>query len=238
MKTPRDRRIEGILDRQARIWEDARVERPTGAGPAVRPNLTLSQRPHSGAEELARLVADRLGWELYDRRLVDTLHENDALGKSVLESLDEHLLSLREDWIYQLFVPGHTTVAGYVHRLSQLVFSIAMRGHNVFLGRGATFIVPRDWRLAVLVTRDQETRVRLYAEANGTTIDEARHGLARLDRVRVEFVSRSLHRHVDDPAVHDLCINLDRLGVDQAASLILQALSQRFPELVRAQSTG
>ena len=166
MKTPRDSRIEHILDRQARLWESERIAYPQ-AEPAARPNLTLSQPPCSGAEEVAERLATTLGWELYDRQIVEALHEDDALGKSVLESLDERLLGFREDWVYHLFVPGHTSATAYVHRLSQLIFSIAMRGHNVFLGRGATFIVPREWRVSVLLTRGPESRVARCSQASG-----------------------------------------------------------------------
>jgi cytidylate kinase len=228
MKIPRDIHIERILDRQARLWESERVEHPPEEAP-VRPNLTLSQRPYSGAEELAERLSVHLGWDLYDRRLVDALHENDALGKSVLEALDERLLSYREDWMYHLFVPGHTPAPGYVRRLSQLVFSIAMRGHAVFLGRGASFIVPREWRLAVLVTRPFESRIAAFVEKHGGGHEAARHELLRLDRERAEFVSRSFRRDADDPANHDLGVNLGTLGLDEAVAVVVQALSLRFP---------
>jgi hypothetical protein len=228
MKTPRDSQIEHLLDRQARLWESERVAYPR-VEPAVRPNVTLSQRPFSGAEELAQRLAKGLGWEVYDRQIVEALHEDDALGKSVLESLDERLLGFREDWVYHLFVPGHTSTTAYVHRLSQLIFSIAMRGHNVFLGRGATFVVPREWRLSVLLTRSLEARATRCSQHSGLARDAARHELARLDRIRAEFVSRSFHRIVDDPASHDLCINLDAFGLDEATEIVQRALVAHFP---------
>jgi cytidylate kinase len=229
MKTPRDRRVEDLLDRQARLWESEKIEHPPEGAPA-RPNLALAQRVFSGGLDLGTRIASRLGWEMFDREIVDALHQNDALGKRVLESLDERLLGFREDWIYHLFVPGHTPSTAYVHRLSKLVFSIAMRGHNVFVGRGASFILPREWRLAVLVTRDFESRLAYYQKLHGGTHAAARRELLRLDRIRAEFVSRSFHRGVEDPASYDLCINLDVLGPDAATEIVLHALAMRFPQ--------
>lgn len=228
MKLPRDTGMERILTRQMQLWESERVVQPPPDAP-VRPNVALSQRPFSGGEELAQRLAARLGWELYDRRLVDALHQDDALGKSVLESLDEHLLSFREDWIFHLFVPGHMPNAGYVRRLSELVFSIAMRGHSVFVGRGAGFIVPREHRLAVLVCRSFGTRLQAYMRGNEATPEEARRALTRLDRERADFVMRSFHRDADDPASHDVCVNLDTLGLQEAEIIVVQALAARFP---------
>ena len=230
---PRDSSVERILDRQMRLWESERVQHPPEAAP-VRPNLTISRRPFSGAEELADRLTARLGWELYDRRIVDLLHQNDSLGKSVLESLDERLLDLREDWMYQLFVPGHTPTPGYVQRLSRLVFSIAMRGHAVILGRGANLIVPQQHRLAVLVCRSPEARLQRYQHEHGGTHEAAHRELARLDRERGDFVLRSFHRNAEDPLSYDLCVNLDSLSLEVAEDVIVRALEAKFPHLKQA----
>jgi hypothetical protein len=229
MLTPRDRSIEAILDRQAQLWESAQRTRPPEAPPLPQPNLCISQRPASGADALASHVAERLGWQVWDRSLVDALHGDDWLGKRVLESLDERLLSMREDMIYHLFVPGHTPATAYLQRLSQLVLSIAMRGHNVFVGRGASFIVPRDWRLSVLVVRSLESRASRYSQEHQLSAEGARRELARQDRSRAEFVSRGFHRDVDDPASHDLCINLDAVELNSATEILVRALALRFP---------
>lgn len=230
MKPVRGREIDRLLDRQARLWE-----RDTPSTPAAvstpRANLAFSQRPASGARELADQVATHLGWQIYDREILDALHENDELGKSVLESLDEHLLSYREDWLYHLFVPDHMSSPGYIHRLSQLLFSLAMRGRGVFVGRGASFVIPHEHRLAVLVVRSFDTRLERWHQLNPAwSASEARRSLGRLDRVRGEFVWKCFHRIVDDPLGYDLCVNLDRLDIETAARVIVSALQQRFPQ--------
>ncbi|MFQ5601307.1 MAG: AAA family ATPase, partial [Candidatus Krumholzibacteriia bacterium] len=207
MKTPRHSAIERILDRQARLWESQ--SRTVFAGATPRPaNLAISQRPYSGASDLARLVAERIGWQTVDRQILEALHENDELGKSVLESLDERLLNYREDWLYHLFVPGHMSSTGYVRRLSQLILSLAVRGSAIFIGRGTSFIIPPEHRLAVLVVRSLDSRLGLYRRENGGTPGDARRALSRLDRERGEFVTRSFHHQVDDPQAYDLCVNL------------------------------
>jgi cytidylate kinase len=227
VRIPRDGQFERLLDRQARLWESARIEHSHQAA-ATRPNLTISQPAYSRGPELARRVAERLGWEFYDRQIVEALHEDDALGKSVLESLDQRLLGFREDWAYHLFVPSHTPTAAYIQRLANLVSSIATRGSNVFLGRGAAFIVPREWRLSVLVTESFDSRVEAYEKQHGLGHTAARQALLRLDRIRDDFISRSFHRSVTDPASHDLCVNLDSLGIETAEEIIVRGLEVRF----------
>lgn len=233
MKPERDATFERILDRQMRLWESEQVRHPPQEAP-VRPNLAISQPACSGGRELAERLAARLGWELYDRNIVEALHEHDTLGKSVLESLDQHLLAWREDWIYHLFVPGHTSTTAYVQRLSRLVFSIAMRGNAVFVGRGAGCIIPQENRLDVLVTSSFKARQERWLAERGGTPEQARRELVRLDRERGEFISRSFHREIDQPLSHDLCVNLETLGLDACEALVLGALGARFPQLQRA----
>ena len=195
-----------------------------------RANLALSSRPLSGARELAVRLAASCGWEVYDRQILDALHADDALGKSVLESLDERLLGYREDWLYHVFVPQHMSSPGHVQRLSQLIFSLAMQGRSIFVGHGASFIVPREHRLSALVVRSFDARLERWLRDHGSqSRATARRALARLDRERGEFVWRSFHREVDDPLAYDLCVNLDTLDTDAAARVVLAALRSRYP---------
>jgi hypothetical protein len=228
MKPLRDGSIERLLDRQARLWESQqRLEVPDASTP--RANLAISQHPFSGARELARRVAAMSGWEVFDRQILDALHADGKLGKSVLDALDERLLSYREDWLYHIFVPGHMSSTGYVRRLSELVFALGMRGRGVFVGRGASFILPREHRLSVLVVRSFDARVTHWMEeSESANRTEARRALTRLDRERGEFVWRSFHRDADDPLVYDLCINLDAMDVEQAAPIVFEALRARY----------
>jgi hypothetical protein len=232
MKPLRDGSIERLLDRQARLWASQPAVESREAD-APRANLVISQHPFSGARELAQRVATMSGWEVFDRQILDALHSHDKLGKSVLDSLDERLLSYREDWLYHIFVPGHTSSTGYVRRLSELVFAIGMRGHNVFVGRGASFILPREHRLAVLGVRSFDSRVEHWLQANSSTNrNAAKRALTRMDRERAEFIWRSFHREVDDPLAYDLCINLDAMETEQAARIVLEALRARFRDEV------
>lgn len=236
MKPMRDREMERLLDRQARLWETGRARAPLEAS-APRPNLAFSQRPHSGARELAEQVARRVSWQIFDRQILEALHRSDDLGKSVLESLDERLLNYREDWIYHLFVPDHMSSPGYVQRLSRLLFSLAIRGQGIFIGRGSSFVIPQEHRLSVLVLRSFDARLARWQEANpGHSTAEARRSLARLDRGRHEFIWRSFHRVVDDPLGYELCLNLDGLGLEAAASIVVDALQVRFPQAFGAKT--
>jgi cytidylate kinase len=230
MNPMRDSTIANLLDRQARLWESQQQPMSRDVE-APRANVTISGQPLAGAREVAQRLAELSGWEVFDRQILEALHESDALGRRVLDSLDERLLTYREDLLYHMFVPGHVSSTGYLHRLSQLVLSLAMRGQIVFVGRGAGFIVPNEHRVAVLVVRSFDSRLdRMLEHGDESNRTRARRALLRLDRERSEFVRRSFHCEVNDPQAYDLCVNLDTLSLDAAARIVLQALRSRFPD--------
>ncbi len=225
----RDRQIERLLDRQARLWETKPTPSPVPAS-TPRANLAFSQLPGTGAMALAHRISAQIDWHVFDREILDALHASDELGKSVSEALDERLLEYREEWIYQFFVPDHESNPGHVHRLSRLLFSLAMRGRGIFVGRGAPFVIPEPHRLAILLVRSFDSRLALWRQQHPTSSQaEARRELLRQDRGRSEFIRRGFRRHVDDPVGYDLCINLDTNGVDDAAHIVIEALQRRFP---------
>ncbi len=230
MKAKRDSTIEQLLDRQARLWESQQRAVSTNVD-AARANVTISGHPFSGARELAQEVARLAGWEVFDRQILEALHERDALGRRALDSLDEHLLNYREDLLYHMFVPDHVSSTGYLHKLSRIVLSLAMRGKIVFVGRGAGFIVPAEHRVAVLVVRSFDSRLaRMLEQEKDKSRVRARRELLRYDRERSEFVRRSFHREANDPLGYDLCMNLDTLALDVGARVVFECMRSRFPE--------
>jgi cytidylate kinase len=180
--------------------------------------------------DLAQRISAQIDWHVFDREILDALHTSDELGKSVSEALDERLLEYREEWIFQFFVPDHESNPGHVHRLSRLLFSLAMRGRGIFVGRGAPFVIPAPHRLAILAVRSFDSRLAAWRQQHPASSQaEAKRELQRQDHSRAEFIRRGFHRRVDDPAGYDLCINLDTTDVDHAAQIVVEALHRRFP---------
>ena len=235
MKPMRDSTIEQLLDRQARLWESQQRATPKDVAPD-RANVTVSGQPFSGARELADKVAEFVGWEVFDRQILEALNERDALGRRALGALDERLLNYREDLLYHMFVPDHVSSSGYLHRLSRLVLSLAIRGKIIFVGRGAGFIVPAEHRVAVLAVRSFDSRIVRMPQRGDSSPTKARRQLLRFDRERSDFVRRSFHREVNDPLAYDVCVNLDTLSLDVAARIVIECLRSRFPD--DAISTG
>jgi cytidylate kinase len=84
--------------------------------------------------------------------------------------------------------------------------------------------------LRVLITASPETRAKRVAEAQNVDEAEAKKIVERGDANRADYLKRFYSAGAESPTHYDIVINTDRVGVDDAAALILGAArSQQIP---------
>ncbi len=193
--------------------------------------LTISRDHHCGAEEIARSIASELGWDLYDRGIVDRIAEDRCVSVGVLERLDEYSLGYLEEWSNQFFLPHYVGQVSYLRGLAHVLLEIARKGRAVIVGRGANFLLPERNRLAVRLTAPLSWRVAFYAAEFGVAERDARRAIEEEDRRRRGFVEHSFHKDPTAPLHYDLVINTRTISPDAASALILDALRARFGRL-------
>lgn len=221
--------LDKIVGKHLQMWEirkEVRVrrEREESSGlAALGPYLTISRLPSCGGEEVARLCAERLGWVLFDREIVDHIARNArTLGKFVT-SLDERSRSAMDDWIQTALDTRSLGHLSYLRHLKRVLVTIALHGNAVILGRGANFILPADAGLRVLVTAPTPQRIALLAESGRLSAGEARRELKRLDTQRAEFLRTHFTGAEHEADHYDLIVNMLSMSPDQAATLIVDS---------------
>ena len=99
----------------------------------------------SGGHEIGRIIAEKLGMELYDRDLIDKAAEKIvAMPKEVLEKADE---KKHNPWLHQVWydVPNQElngmTANDTLHQAySSIIRELAEKANCVFVGRCADYI--------------------------------------------------------------------------------------------------
>jgi cytidylate kinase len=229
MRGYRSPSLDKIVGKHLQMWEirkevGVRREREEQIGPAVLgPYLTISRLPSSGGEEVARLCAERLGWVLFDREIVDHIARNArTLGKFVT-SLDERSRSAMDDWLQTALDTRSLGQASYLRHLKRVLVTVALHGNAVILGRGANFILPADAGLRVHVTAPAEMRSALLAENRKLSPAEAQRELKRLDAQREDFLSAHFPDAERETDHYDLIVNMSAMSPEEAATLIVDS---------------
>lgn len=218
--------IEGMIEHQIRRWE---VERRGAGRTAVRPCIAISRLAGSGGDDLAGRLAERLGYALFDRQIVEAVAQRAGVSEELVEGLDEHVRSAIERTVVDAFSRGGLNESEYLRHLVRVVTTLGERGGVVLLGRGAASILSPERALRVFLAAPREMRIARVAEEKGLAPSAAAESLDRADRERRDFLRHHFSTDPWDPAHYDLCLNLGTLSPGAAESLVLSALQDRFP---------
>ena len=181
--------------------------------------ITFSREPHSGTQDLARLLAKRLGYRyvgidelsqaVNDRSGVERApqtSENEGRALSLWEQLGEHLTGDRE---------------AYTAALRAVTTDLAAADNVVIVGHGAGLFLS-DMRTAVrvFVVAPIEDRVaRLMAEGVADA-DQARRMIEQRDRDSAEYIRHAFGMDWLDPHHWDLVINTGRANPQAAVDML------------------
>jgi cytidylate kinase len=234
----RDRAISQVAERQMRSWSlqlqtqqqlaDQRATAPLAE--LIHPFLAISREAGSNGGELARRVADKLHWKLFDRELLDYLAERNNWSRLSLEFVDEKTAS----WFHEMFGKWLDqqliSQAEYVRGLGRVVLLAAQHESTIFVGRGVQFILPRRSGLAVRIIAPLKQRVENIMQLRNCARHEAEHYIEETDRGRHDFVQRYFHHDNADPHLYDLMINMAHVPMDDAAELVANLCRRRVAE--------
>lgn len=219
-----------IVERQMQNWELARAQRPapiTGQPPPeVCDFVTVSRTVASGGGEVARLLAERLNWPVFDREILREMAGSDRTRGALYERLDERDASWLEQTLRAIIV---TTFQrdDYFHRLTETVLALARKAPGVYLGRGCDMMLPRDRGLRVQITAPFKKRVQTFALRTNIPEAMAAPEVERIDRERSDFRRHHFGDSANDLTRHDLIVVMDHFTPPQAVELIVAAMNLR-----------
>jgi hypothetical protein len=200
-----------------------------GGKPAnVGPYLAISRESGAGGGQIARLVGEMTGWEVLDRELLDCLAERYRTSPAVLNLVDE----TTTNWISEIFDngirPDLAPQTEYMFHLSRVILMAAQAGKVIYVGRGAHFLLPHQRGLIVRLVASLGYRVQQIVERRHLSFDEARDYVEKTDAGRQDFARRYFHHDIADPCLYDLTVNVERIGPQRTAQLIVDALASCF----------
>ena len=204
--------------------------------------ITVEREYGSGGGEIAKKVADRLGWKLWDQLLTNEIARLMECDCRVVEERAEK----RDPLTYRLFrafmrgshegslnAPRMKMAdADFIREVTErVVKQVAERGNCVIVGRGsAYYLQKRADAFHVFVYAPVEEKVRRL-QAQGKTAQEAAQLIESVDRDRAAFIKQYFSVDWPDRQRFDLMIN-STIGEDAVVETILdgvQRLEQRKP---------
>ena len=228
------RSIENKAEKNIRKWQQSekakeRLARPD-AQKHIGPYLAISRETGACGSELARLVADRLHWDVLDQEIVDYMEANYGTPRCLLQRVDEK----HENWLSSIIT---SRIGGlgfseqtYSHRVAILLAMAASHGNVVIVGRGARYLLPRDQGLSVRVVAPMDFRLKQIMDAEKLNAKDARRFIVETDHDRNAYIKDHFGKNANDPHLYDLVVNTGDVSLDDAADTIIASLSHRMKE--------
>jgi len=221
-----------FAEKQMRNWEIRRAQRHVSApSPQAADFITIANVVGAGGGEVARRVAEELGWPVYDRELLTNMARDNEARTRLYHSMDERDVGWLEMTL-RSFLDQSMSKNDYFHKLVQTVLCLGRQGPAVFVGRAADLILPREKGLRVALIASLEHCVRNFAQRNQMDLATARAEVKRITEERIHFVRNHFHVEAYDPMRFDLLIHMERFTTAQTVELILAAHADRLALIV------
>jgi len=193
--------------------------------------VTIEREYGSGGGEIAQLLAEHLGWKLWDQLLTEEIARLADCPKAIVEVREERTDPLYYR-LFKSFLRGSYEGSLNAHKLKlvdsecilkfteQVVQQAAKTGNSVIVGRGSQhFLRNRQDTLRVFLYAPREDKVRRLL-ARGKTENEAEELVDTIDRERADFIQKYFGVEWPDRAIYHTMINT-AIGNDGVLRLIL-----------------
>jgi cytidylate kinase len=171
-----------------------------------------------GADRVARFVADKIKMPLYDDQKLQTEAINLGLRSQELKGFDEKAPGFLDS------LRGYNPEL-YIDLMESVIYEVSRSGRGVILGHGSQLLL-RDFGCAlhVLVLASEGYRIKQVMANHGLSEKAAEKMMAKSDSERRGFMRFAFKMDLNDMSLYDLVINPEKLGIEGAGKLILEAL--------------
>ena len=219
-----------LTDRYIREWENKRLEaKKREPKPDMPPTVCFSRKIGVGALEVADILAERIGYRVFDRQILEKIARQARLREKTVALFDELYPGKMGEFGALLFGEKSFIKSDYARHLFKAVLSIAFLEPTIFVGRGTHLILPRDRVLSVRFIGGREHRIKRLARILNIKEQEADSKLYQIDREQRDFFKKVYGKKETSPYEFDLVINFDYLSKPQCASdVVAKAFQMKF----------
>jgi cytidylate kinase len=199
----------------------------------IRHAVTISRQAGCGAVIVAEKLAKYLEqhsppegatWTVFDRELMDKVLADHNLPKYLAQFLPEDRVSQIEDTLADIFgvrPPTHTVVQQTAETLLQL----AELGNAILIGRAGNIVTAKlPHVLHVRLVAPLEDRIERICRDDHKSSAEARRFCLEEEQARARYLKTYFKTDINDPLQYHLVINTSRIGCEDAARLIGDAV--------------
>ncbi|MDY6221796.1 MAG: cytidylate kinase-like family protein [Candidatus Alectryocaccobium sp.] len=180
----------------------------------------------SGGHEIGKRLAENLGYDFYDRDLVEKSLARTTIPSEEIERADERKIN---PLLYRVWYDSQDeslrgmSANDILFRIqSKLISDIARKGNCIFIGRSADFILQKAGidHISLFIAAPFEDRLRREMKLLNISEKEASSLIRRTDKERKSYYNYYTDRDWGKPSNYDFCINSSKFGIDKTVEFL------------------
>lgn len=205
------------------------------------PLITVSRMVGAGGAELAARVAATLGWQLVDNELVDSVAQRLGVPVSEVVEREERVPTLVQRLADALALGAPELLTGssstplppseerILEVTANVIEDAVASGPTVLVGRGAQWVLgEREDSLHVFCYAARAELAARIAARLSLSLKDAEKYVIESNRQREQYVRSHWNRAWLAQENYHLCLNTGWLGIDRAASIVVQVAREHF----------
>lgn len=202
--------------------------------------ITISREYGSGGRLIGKLVAEALGYDFYDKEIIDMAAQESGLSPDFIKKTEQNLSS---GFLYNLLLGtsysgtaagGSTVGSAQILPLADQVFNaerkvildLAKKGNCVIVGRCADYILNTSDQvdskdlLNVFIYGRMEEKIKRIEELYKEPEQAVRKTLIQIDKRRANHYNTFTEATWGDRKNYDIMLNSSTAGIEQTAKII------------------
>ena len=178
--------------------------------------ITVSEMVGSKGEKIAKKVAEALKYTFCGED--ELYHAAESMGfLPDVKKMDE-----KGPAFFERFFSERPRI--YLDRLQSVIYEVARKGDAVFFGRGSQLLLHSfGCAFHVLVTGSLEKRIQRVTDEKYVSREVAEKIVERSDHDKRGFFRFAFNEDWLNPQLYDLLLNTDKLSVESAVQMVLNA---------------
>ena len=187
--------------------------------------ITISREVGSGGRTIGRQVAQELGFEFYDKELIEKVAEESGFDKQYIEEQGEYAPA-KSSFAYAFIGRDRNgmSISDYIWQAQRkIILSLAEKGNCVIVGRCADYILQdREDCLNVFIHADMEKRAERIVKLYGETDKAPKKRLEEKDKKRKVNYRYYTDREWGASQNYHICLDSGEFGIERCAKIIAE----------------
>ena len=203
--------------------------------------ITISREYGSGGRVIGREVAKQIGYDFYDREIIDLAAEESGLSAEFVAKTEQNISS---GWLYNLLLgttyAGTSAIGSSSQQLGTQTLPLADQVFNaerkvilsiaekpcVIVGRCADYILRTSDKidskdlLNIFIYADLDAKVKRAIEHYNIPEKDARRIVQQVDKRRANHYNTFTEDCWGDRKIYDLLVNSTTLGIEQTSEML------------------